>query len=218
MKSFKKVVALVLSLVMVLSCMTVSVSAANPSTKKTSITGATVTVAQSAYTGQPQTATSITVTLNGKTLKAGVDYKVITNAGGTNSGDYQVVIQGINDYEGTAIGTFTITGAANANKKTTVVATTNKTVSAKSVKKGKTISLKFKAKDKKNKSKKIESKVLKKGNKKTRKGIKVTYKKGKLKIKMPKGTKKGTYKIKVRLASYNKYKKSAWKTITIKVK
>ena len=213
MKSFKKVVALVLSLVMVLSCMTVSVSAANSPGNKPSIANAKVTVKSAYYTGKPQKAKSITVTLNGKTLKAGTEYTVTVNKGGKNTGSYKVVIQGKGNYTGTVTGTFTIKAAKKQTQTTKVKATTKKTVKAKKYKnRARRVALTFKSSN--NKSKPVIT--VKGGNRKTRKAIKTSYKKGKIYVTMPKGAKPGTYKIVVKLPAYNKCKRLT-KTLVIKV-
>lgn len=75
------------------------------------LTGATVTCDSATYTGSVQVAQSFTVTLNGTTLTKDVDYTVTQNNGGTNAGTYTVVVTGINDYYGTASGSFVINKA-----------------------------------------------------------------------------------------------------------
>lgn len=211
MKSFKRVVAFVLSLVMVLSCMTVSVSANSPTGD--SIAGAKVTVKSVYYTGKKQKAKSITVTLDGKKLTAGTEYKVTVNKGGRSTGSYKVVIEGVGKYSGTVTGTFTIKAARKPSQTTKVKATTKKTVKAKKYKnRARRVTLTFKSSN--NKSKPVIT--VKGGNRKTRKAIKTSYKKGKIYVTMPKGAKPGTYKIVVKLPAYNKCKRLT-KTLVIKV-
>ena len=69
---------------------------------------AIVTCNSATYNGTNQIAQNITVTLSGVTLIEDVDYVVTSNTGGTNAGDYIVTVEGIDNYEGTANGTFTI--------------------------------------------------------------------------------------------------------------
>ena len=69
---------------------------------------AIVTCDSATYNGTNQIAQNITVTLSGVTLIEDVDYVVTSNTGGTNAGDYIVSVEGIDNYEGTANGTFTI--------------------------------------------------------------------------------------------------------------
>ena len=76
------------------------------------ITGATVTCDSASYTGSAQVAQNIVVTLNGTTLVENTDYTVTQNSGGTNAGTYTVVVTGINNYEGTASGSFVINKVA----------------------------------------------------------------------------------------------------------
>jgi len=87
----------------------------------TSLDDAVVTCGSATYNAQTQIAEEITVVLSGNTLTKDIDYNVTQNSGGINAGPYTVEVTGINNYEGTASGTFTI------NKVTpTVVAPTPK--------------------------------------------------------------------------------------------
>ena len=72
------------------------------------LTDAIVTCDGATYNAQLQVAQNIAVTLSGVTLVENVDYIVTNNSGGTNVGSYVVEITGINNYESTANGTFTI--------------------------------------------------------------------------------------------------------------
>ena len=75
---------------------------------KISIASATVSVGSKTYNGSKQTASSITVTISGKTLTVGEDYQITSNSGGTNVGNYTVTVTGIGLYKDAASGTFTI--------------------------------------------------------------------------------------------------------------
>ena len=72
------------------------------------LTDAVVTCSDATYNGVVQTAQDIVVVFSGITLVEDVDYIVTKNNGGTNVGTYEVEIQGINNYEDYASGTFTI--------------------------------------------------------------------------------------------------------------
>ena len=69
---------------------------------KTDISGAVVTLNQSAYTydGTSKAPIVVSVTLNGRALAAGTDYVVVANPA-TNAGQYVVVVNGMGDYKGT---------------------------------------------------------------------------------------------------------------------
>lgn len=212
MKSIKKALLLVFSLVMLISVMTVTASAADGSpSKNQSLANAKVTVGSVKWTGKAQTG-KVTVTLDGKTLVEGTDFTVAGNVQ-KNSGKYTVTVKGIGHYEGTVTGTFEIKANAtgkNAKKTTIKTGATKKTVKAS--KKKKTVKISFKTG--KNKAQ-ITYKVTG-GKKATRKAITVKLVKGQLRVTLPKNAKKGTYKIKVTVPAYNNYKK-ATKTFTIKV-
>ena len=224
MKSLKKLVLLVASLVMAFSMMAISASATDggdsagdrqldsQNSKLQSFTDADFTLSGSSFTYDGNTKT-VTVTSKGG-LKLGTDYEV-SGVSGKNSGTYTVTITGKGKYAGkVAHQTFTI--KASAKKAATVkTGATQKTVKATSFKK-KAKSATFTLKSK-NKGKALSVKVTG-GNKKTRKKIKVVRKGNKIKVTMPKGTKKGTYKIKVRVKAYNQYKKTAWKIFKVVVK
>lgn len=59
------------------------------------------------YTGQP-IRPSITVTLNGRTLREGTDYELVWPEDVTNPGDKTVIINGIGNYSGQTTGSYTI--------------------------------------------------------------------------------------------------------------
>ena len=73
-----------------------------------SISTATVTCNVATYNGNPQSATTIQVTVGGNQLTLNEDFIVTSNTGGTNVGSYNVTVQGIGLYKGNASGTFTI--------------------------------------------------------------------------------------------------------------
>ena len=73
-----------------------------------SISTATVTCNAGTYNGNPQSATTIQVTIGGNQLTLNEDFIVTSNTGGTNVGSYNVTVQGIGLYKGNASGTFTI--------------------------------------------------------------------------------------------------------------
>lgn len=83
-----------------------------PVTKKfkvvqASMTGAQVNVTRVTYTGAAQTAKVTSVIVNGRVLKAGVDYTVETKRA-TNAGTVKVKVTGKGNYVGTATGNFVI--------------------------------------------------------------------------------------------------------------
>lgn len=75
---------------------------------KTSIAKAKVAVGAKTYTGKRLKASSIKVTLGGKTLKKGRDYLVVSSPFRKAVGRSTVKIRGIGNYEGTAAGAFTV--------------------------------------------------------------------------------------------------------------
>ena len=143
-------------------------------------------------------------TIGGRQLAEGADYRAVwTDESSMKPGTYMVTIVGTGDYTGIAKATYTIKKAANTLKI-----------------KAKTATVKF-AKLKKKAQAVTNSKIAKKGQ------GKVTYKnvsakkfkinsKGKLTI--AKGTKKGTYTVKIQVkAAGNANYKAATKTVTFKV-
>ena len=208
MKAFKKtIVALVAAMVMVMGLSVVSFAAQSPA--KTDIATATAKAKTVKYNGKKQAPVVKVKAADGTVLKEGVDY-VVDFDKVKHSGEYKVVIRGIGRYEGKTTTTFTIKGTASeeANK---VTAKANKSTA-------------FKADKLKNKNAKIKLSVTKsKKNKGT-----VTYKvapltKRALKyvtvndngvVTLKKGIKKGTYKIRVKVAGYKNY---APQTRTIKI-
>ena len=85
-------------------------------TSRNSIAGAVVTAKGKTYNGEQQTADAaeITVKLGDATLVQGTDYEVTTNQGGTNVGNYDIVVTGKSTYTETATGSgaFAITKAS----------------------------------------------------------------------------------------------------------
>ena len=78
----------------------------------TNLVGATVTGANKTYTGKALT-TTVTVKLNGKTLKSGTDYTVAYK-NNVKAGTATITVTGKGNYTGTAKGTFTIAKASVA--------------------------------------------------------------------------------------------------------
>lgn len=113
MKSFKKALAVLLSVAMLAGLMVVPGAAADGSPVTKDISGAVVTVAEATFNGKAQTP-AVTVTVGGKTLVEGKDFKVQPIAKWA-AGKYQVVIEGIAPYTGTAEGTFVINPKVRAN-------------------------------------------------------------------------------------------------------
>lgn len=219
MKTFRKVLAAALSAVMLVSTMAIPSFAANSPAEK-DLSKATVTVSNLEYTGQDLTsAVKVTVTLDGVTVPADGYTVSYTPSPVRDPGSYTATVMGkAPQYKGTATGKFevvkpaeNVAAASNTSKVTAsatkAVTTTVKLNTTKAVKK-KTVSVK-------------KVKVSKGGDQKTAKKIKVKVTgKGtnqKLKIKIPKGAKKGTYKIKVKykVKGSSKFKT---KTVTVKVK
>ena len=155
-----------------------------------------------AYTGNPITPIPV-VTLNGDVLLNGTDY-TLSYKNNTKVGTATVTVTGTGSYEGTISRTFKIV------KATPKISAVNKTVKLKTVKKK---AVTVKALNVKNAYGKVSYKKTK-GSK----YLSVT-KAGKIKVK--KGTPKGTYSIKVRVtvkgSSYNT-KTIVTKTVKIKVK
>lgn len=182
----------------------VTVGAATGSVKKTVISGDNTVVSATnlTYNGKAQK-TKVVVIVNGETLKEGTDYTV-SIATVKNAGKYKQVatITGIGHYAGAYNATvkFKVNKKAQKLKKTKARKVKASKVKAKSVR----IKLKVRATGKGKIKYKRVSKALK------------LSKKGKVTIK--KGTKKGTYIVKVRAKGNKNYKKTKWKKIKIKVK
>lgn len=215
MKSLKKALLLLMS-VATLSAMAITASAASsgdgksPANSKTSIAEATVTSPSLSYTGKKQKA-SFTVKVGTTELKENVDYKVVGKRKQKNSGTYTVKIQGLGKYTGEKTVQFTIEAKKGKKSSTKITGNTKKKVkSAKnkarkakfsfnSANKQNTLSIikvkKYKAKSKKYKKVSAEGWVVKRG-------------KNNVTIKVPKGTAKGTYKVKVEIPAYNNLKKT----------
>lgn len=205
MNRAKKVISSLL--VAALMVPSVVVAAATPSVQKTKIDGKTTKISVTAastvtYSGKAQSV-GVTVVVDGKALKEGTDYiasiPTVTDAGTYN---LKAKITGIGHYEGSFETTVTVT------------------VKKKAQKLKKTKARKIKASKLKTKAVKIKLKVKATGKgkikyKRVSKRLKVN-KKGKVTIK--KGTKKGTYIIKVRAKANKNFKGTKWKRIKIKVK
>lgn len=168
--------------------------------KAADIKNAKVTVKNPVYNGKMQK-TSVVVVANGRKLTEGKDFEVVSGASRKSVGSYKIVIAGKGNYAGKISKDFSI---RKADQTMTVKAT--KTTFYASTLKKKSASMTIK-----------KSGVLDKA--------KVTYSCGSKKITISstgkvtiaKGTKKGTYRVKV-VAAATKNCKSATKYITITVK
>lgn len=203
MDRVKKILATLI--VMTLVATSITVGAATKSPQKTKLTDSAVVVTEKpmTYNGTAQVPVIVKVTVDGKVLIEGTDYIVVVSKV-TNAGTYIVTTQviGIGHYEGTV------------TKKTTAV------VKKATQKLKKTKKRKVKAKKVKKKTVKIKLKVKATGKgkikyKRVSKKLKVS-KKGKVTIR--KGTKKGTYKVKVKALANTNYKATKWKKIKIVIK
>lgn len=173
----------------------------------------TVTLAKAsyAYTGKPITLKATVKSKSGKTLVEGTDYTVAyTNAKGKAAtpkavGTYKAVVTGKGAYNGTKSASFKITQAAQP---LTVKAKTPTIAAGKTVAASKVFT-----------TSKAQGKLTYKNvsTNKTAKKFKVNASNGKVTV--PKGTKKGTYQVKIKItAKGNANYKSGSKTVTVKVK
>lgn len=87
-----------------------------PAPAKADISKATVKTSNQTYTGKSLTP-AVTVTLGGKTLKKGTDYTAAYK-NNKNCGKATVTVNGMNDYDGSASGSFIIKPKRSAAKKT----------------------------------------------------------------------------------------------------
>lgn len=170
---------------------------------KASVTG----LKAKTYTGRAITQKP-TVTLGGKTLKAGTDYTVAYK-NNTNAGTATVVVTGKNNYKGTAKATFKIAQAKN----TLTVKSKSKTLKAADLKK-KQATVKNLVTVQKSKG------AVSYANASTKaalKKFKVNASTGTITV--PKGTKTGTFGIAVKVtAKGNKNYASGSKTVTVTIK
>lgn len=177
-----------------------------PKLARASLTKATVSVpAKLAYTGK-KIAPNPTVRIGGKTLVKGADYTVSYSAN-VNAGKVTVTVTGKGAYAGSKKTAFTITQAANkATAKSTSVKKSVKLADLK--KKAKTIALPKVT----TKFGKAKWKVTAKDKKKV-----LNLKNGKVQVK--RGTKAGTYtmKLKASVAKTQNYKAASTKVVTVKV-
>jgi 2'-5' RNA ligase len=159
-----------------------------------------VTVKSVTYNGKAQTAKVTVKDAAGKTLKVNKDYTVDT-VKKTAAGTYDVTITGIGNYTSTKTVDFVIKKAAQPAKATVSGKTT----------------ITVKASDLKKKAKTYTIKVAKAQGKVTYKTYSegITVKNGKLVI--AKGTKAGTYRVKVRVAGTANYEAAEDQFVTIKV-
>ena len=167
---------------------------------KAKVTG----IVDKVYNGYYQKQKNIKVTLNGKTLKEGTDYK-ISHYGNKNVGTAKVTITGLGNYaDSKIVKTFKITKANNTLK----IVTYKKSVLYSKVKSSsqvvKPITI-VKRQGTMSYEKLSGSKYL-------------TVNKTTGKVTIKKGTKKGTYtaKIKVKAAGNSNYK-SAWRSVTVTI-
>lgn len=167
---------------------------------------ASISIPAQTYTGKALKPAA-TVKLDGQMLQAGTDY-TITYSNNKNAGTAKATLNGTGDYSGSITKTFTI----NKVKATAKAKKAKVTVKYSKVKKkAKTVANLTVKCDKGKASYKNASKN------KTAKKFKVNAKNGKVTV--PKGTKKGTYavKVKVKVKAGTNYKKLT-KTVSFKVK
>ena len=192
MKSFKKVAVTILAAVMMLLISTTVFAADSPvkTSFNASLTKKTVT-----YTGKKQQPKVVVKNEAGKTIKA--KYYTVKVKTCKNAGTYKVTIIGKGKYAG-----YTQTKAKT--QKVTLKSTDKYTVKASAVKKS--------------------SKTLKKAIKVTKKTGKISYTTNNSKIKVnkngkivvAKGTKKGTYQVKVTVKAKNYKTVNKYITVTVK--
>ena len=195
MKTLKKIALIMLSVMMICS---MSVFAADSPTKQT--LSASLKKAEFTYNGKKQApkASQVVVKVNGKKLSA-KDYKVTVKKG-KNAGKYTVTVKVVKGkYKG-----------LKQNTTYTIKKASQKVKVSKS-----TINVKASKVAKKAVSQKV--KVTKKAGKVTytTDNANITVKNGKVVV--AKGTKKGTYKVTVKVKGAKNYK-DAKKVITVKVK
>lgn len=174
---------------------------------RASIEGAVVTAKDQTYTGKALKP-AVTVKLGDEKLVSGTDFTVAYSSN-KNAGTAKVTVTGTGKYTGTASGTFKIKKAKNPMTLKAV----NKSFKVKKVKKK---AQTFKAVTMK-KNQGSVTYTAKAANKKSKKALSFSKKTAKIKVK--KGTKKGTYKMKVTAkAKGNSNYNSATKTVTVTVK
>lgn len=199
----KKILATLIVMTMVASSFTVGAATQSPAKKKLTTSMVTVTARALTYNKTAQVPTAVKVVVDGKTLKEGTDYLVVV-AKITNAGKYIVTTQviGIGHYEGTIAKKVTVTMKKAKQK---LKNTKKRKVKYKKVKKKK---VKIKLKVKSTGTGKIKYKRVSKKLKVSKKG----------KVTIRKGTKKGTYKVKVKAYANGNYKATKWKKIKIRIK
>ena len=179
-----------------------------PSPAKTNVSDASITgLKAKTYTGKKLSQNPV-VALNGKTLKAGTDYDV-SYSNNVNVGTATIVVTSKGNYTGKKSATFKI----NKARQSIAAKSKSKSVKAKSLKKKSVTAKKLiiveKAKGKVTYKNTSTSKTLKK--------FKVNSKNGAITI--PKGTKKGTYELRVKIAAKGDANyKSGSKTVKVKIK
>ena len=203
MSRVKKILATLIVMTMVASSFTVGAATKSPAKTKLTDSAVTVTARALTYNKTAQVPTAVKVVVNGKTLKEGTDYLVVV-AKITNAGKYIVTTQviGIGHYEGTIAKKVTVTMKKAKQK---LKNTKKRKVKYKKVKKKK---VKIKLKVKSTGTGKIKYKRVSKKLKVSKKG----------KVTIRKGTKKGTYKVKVKAYANGNYKATKWKKIKIRIK
>ena len=207
MKSFKRIIALLLAVMLMIpvSSLTAAAAVSSPTLKDLG-TVATATAQTVTYNGKEQSAVVTVKLADGTVLTEGVDY-VAEKVSAKSAGSYTVTITGMGHYNGTLTCIFEIEGTKAPTVTSTVKPADQSFASASLEKKAKTITVPVKAS---NGAKVTYTNTTK--NAKIKNGIKVT-KKGKITLK--KGIKNGTYKVTVTVSAKGKYK-TATKVITIK--
>ncbi|MBP5772780.1 MAG: hypothetical protein J6W35_01785 [Eubacterium sp.] len=203
MSRAKKILATLIVMTMVATSITVGAATQSPAKKKIPYASVSVTAKPMTYNKTAQVPVIVKVVVDNRVLIEGTDYLVVV-AKVTNAGKYIVTTQviGIGHYEGTVTKKVTVT----VNKaKQKLKNTKKRKIKYKKVKKKK---VKIKLKVKSTGTGKIKYKRVSKKLKVSKKG-KVTIKKG---------TKKGTYKVKVKALANGNYKATKWKKIKIRIK
>ena len=203
MNRIKTILATLIVMTLVASSITVGAATQSPAKKNIPASAVTVTAKKLTYNKKAQVPTTVKVVFEGKTLKQGVDY-VVSVATVKNAGKYIVTttVKGIGHYAGTVYKKNTVTVKKASQK---LKNTKKRKVKFKKVKK-KTVKIKLKVKS--TGKTKIKYKRISKKLKVSKKGV----------VKIKKGTKKGTYKIKVKAKANKNYKATKWKKIKIRIK
>ena len=191
---------------------------ATDSSEPISIENAEVALTETTFTYNGKAQKPAIDTIGGRQLTEGTDYKAVwTDESSKKPGTYMVIIVGAGNYTGIAKATYTIKKAANTLK---IKAKTATVKFSKLKKKTQTLTvakvIEFVKKG--HGEKKYVLSSAKKGSKSFKKYFKIDKTTGKVTVK--KGLKKGTYKVtvKVKAAGNTKFKPSALKAATFKIK